>query len=73
MRRETPSSNDAMMDKMFSAMSAEDRIRFVTTMMPKCLNIIFEEIEPDMKMQLAQEMITKMMSIFKEQLEGKGG
>lgn len=50
----------------------EDRIQFVTTMMPKCLNMIFREIDLDKKVSLAQEMVTQMISIVKEQIEGKG-
>jgi hypothetical protein len=56
------------MDKMFSAMTVEDRIQFVTTMMPKCLNMVFAELSPEEKDKLAREMINKMMSIFQEQV-----
>ena len=50
-------------------MSSEDRIQFVSTMMPKCLNMIFSELDSSAKEKLAKEMINKMMSIFGEQLE----
>ncbi len=66
-----PRMIDTMMDKMFSALSAEDGIQFVTTMMPKRLDMIFDEIGPEARVRLAEEMIAKMMSIFKEQIEKK--
>ena len=57
-----------VMDNMFSDMSQEDRIQFALTMMPKCLNMIFSELEPDAKERLAKEMTNKMIAIFEEQL-----
>ncbi len=65
-----PQMMNTMMDKMFSSMTVEDRIQFVTTMMPKCLNMVFADISPEAKEKLAREMINKMMSIFKDQLGG---
>jgi len=50
-------------------MTAKDRIQFVSEMMPKCLNTIFSEIEPEAKQNLAREMIGKIASIFEEQLK----
>ncbi|MDF1611361.1 hypothetical protein [Stygiobacter electus] len=68
-----PQMMDTMMDKMFLSMSAEDRIQFVTTMMPKCLNMIFSELDLTAREKLAREMINKMANIFEEQLgENKG-
>ena len=32
---------EGMMSKMFSGMTVEDRIQFCTTMMPKCLTMVF--------------------------------
>ena len=63
-----PQMMNAMMDKMFSAMSAEERIQFVTMMIPKCLNMVFAELGPEEKEKLAREMTNKMISAFKEQL-----
>ncbi len=63
-----PQMMNTMLDKMFSGMSTDDRIRFVTTMMPKCLEMVFSEMDTDAKGKLAREMINKMMSIFKEEL-----
>ena len=64
-----PQMMNAMMDNMFSQMTTEDRMEFVSTMMPKCLNMIFSELASDKKEKLAKEMITNMMSIFSEQLD----
>ncbi len=60
---------NAMMGKMFSGMSSEDRKEFVTTMMPTCLKLMFAELDSGSREALAREMIDKMMSVFKEQLE----
>ncbi len=49
-----PRMMDKMMDRMFSAMSAEDRIQFVTTMMPKCLNTVLGQLTPEAKQELAR-------------------
>jgi hypothetical protein len=68
---DTPQMMGAMMDRMFSQMSSEDRIAFVSTMMPKCLSLIFAEMAPAAKEKLAGEMIGKMTSILEWQLEQK--
>ncbi|MHB1142374.1 MAG: hypothetical protein ACYC1T_11550 [Sulfuricaulis sp.] len=66
-----PQMMGAMMDRMFSQMSSEDRIAFVTTMMPKCLSLIFAEIGPEAKEKLPREMIGKMVSILEGQINQK--
>ncbi len=63
-----PKMMDSMMNNMFSQMSSEDRIQFVSTMMPKCLGMIFSELDSVAKEKLAKEMVNNMMAIFKEQL-----
>ncbi len=63
-----PQLMNTMMEKMFSAMTVEDRMQFAATMMPKCLHMIFAELSPEEKEKLAREMIHNMMSIFKDQL-----
>ena len=65
-----PQMISTMMDKMvpvFSAMTVEDRIQFVTPLMSKGLNMIFAELSPEEKEKLAREMINEMISIFKDQ------
>lgn len=49
-------------------MSSENRIEFVSSMVPKCLKMIFSEIEPAARQSLAKEMVNKMMLSFQEQL-----
>ena len=64
-----PQMMDTMMEKMLGQMSADDRMAFIGAMMPKCLNMIFSELDSDAKQNLAREMITTMMSIFEGQLK----
>lgn len=66
-----PQMMGAMMDRMFSRMSSEDRIAFVTTMMPKYPSLIFAEIDPEAKEKLAREMMSKMVSILEGQITQK--
>ncbi len=66
-----PQMMNAMMDKMFQGMTPEDRSAFVSTMMPKCLNMTFAELDADAKVKLAKEMMEKMMSIFEAQVKNK--
>ncbi len=66
-----PHMMGAMMDRMFSQMTSEDRIAFVSTMMPKCLSLIFAEIDPAAKEKLAREMMGKMVSILEGQIKQK--
>ena len=63
-----PPMMNAMMGKMFSGMSVEDRKEFVATMMPTCLKMMFAELDPGSREKLAREMLDKMVSVFKEQL-----
>ena len=66
-----PEMMNSMMDNMFSQMTAKDRIEFISTMMPRCLNMIFSELNPEEKTNLAREMAEKMMSIFKENIKSE--
>ena len=63
-----PEDLPRMMDRMLSAMSAEDRVQFVTTMMPKCLNTVLGQLSPEAKEKLAREMMDKMTSAFQVHL-----
>jgi len=49
-------------------MEAQDRIEFVTTMMPRCINTVLDGLDSESRNNLAREMMGKMMSIFKEEL-----
>ena len=46
-----------MMDKMFSAMPPEQRVEFVTTMMPRCLEIVLNSLDQPGRERLARDMI----------------
>ena len=65
-----PQMISTMMDKMvpvFSAMTVEDRIQFVTPLMSKGLNMIFAELSPEEKEKFAREMLNERISIFIDQ------
>lgn len=64
-----PEDMPEMMDKMFSQMSIDDRIQFVSTMMPKCLGMILSEFDSEAKGKLEKEMTNKMMFVFGEHLK----
>ena len=57
---------EGMMSKMFSGMTVEDRIQFCTTMMPKCLTMVFAGVSPEAKEKLKKEMTNKMTSILEQ-------
>lgn len=63
-----PEMMNMMMDKMFSEMSVEDRIQFISTMMPKCLNLIFAELDADSKERVAREFMSRMSEKLEDQL-----
>jgi len=58
-----------MMDNMFRSMSVEDRIQFMETMMPKCLNMMFDEMYEETKERFAKQMIEKLTETLQEQLK----
>ncbi len=66
-----PDMMSTMMDNMFSKMTTEDRMKFVSTMMPNCLNMIFDELDESSKQKLAREMLDKMTNIFANKLTKK--
>jgi hypothetical protein len=57
---------EEMMSKMFSGMSAEQRVQFCSAMMPKCLSKVFAGVSPETKEKLKKEMANKMMSKFEQ-------
>ena len=48
-----PAMMNAMMDRMFSSMTTEDRMRFVTTRMPRCLGLIMADMTAEERKTLA--------------------
>ncbi len=63
-----PGMMNMMLDKMFSQMSGEDRIQFISTMMPKCLDMIFAELDADAKERVAREFLGRMSRKLEDQL-----
>jgi hypothetical protein len=57
---------ETMMSKMFSGMPVENRIQFCSTMMPKCLTMVFAGDSPEAKEKLKKEMINKMTSTLEQ-------
>jgi Mg/Co/Ni transporter MgtE len=66
-----PEMMGAMMENMFSKMTTEDRMKFVSTMTPNCLNMIFAELDESSKQKLAKEMLNKMTDIFASKVTKK--
>ena len=56
-----PAMMDAMMDRMFSGMSPEDRRRFVSTMMPRCLALVMADMSAAEKDALSRELVEKLI------------
>ena len=52
-----------MMDKMFSAMSPDERMKFLTTMMPKCMSMVLDSLDQPARERLAREMIDGLVRL----------
>ncbi|TAM79622.1 MAG: hypothetical protein EPN47_17625 [Acidobacteria bacterium] len=65
-----PDMMNAMMEQMLRGMTADERIRFVTTMMPKCLGMIMAEMKPEDRQKLAREMVDRLVAVFQAQVGG---
>jgi hypothetical protein len=57
-----------MMDRMFTRMTIEDRIRFATTMMPKCLGIVMTGMTPKERQKLVREMVDRLVTLFQAEV-----
>jgi hypothetical protein len=55
---------NAMMDRMFSGMTTDDRIRFMTTMMTQCLAVVMAQMTPEERQKLAREMVDRLVALF---------
>ena len=62
------SAMPTMMDKMFSAMSPEQRVEFVTTMMPSCLTMVLESLDQSGRERLARNMINSFTRLAEHYL-----
>ena len=51
-------------------MTPEDRIGFMQNMMPRCMSMMFSELDPDARKDLAGAMLKRMMDELKGQLDG---
>lgn len=60
-----PAMMGAMMDRMFAGMSAEDCLRFVTSMMPRCLTLVMADMSAGEKQALARELVDKLVALLR--------
>ncbi len=63
-----PHMMETMMDNIFGQMTAEDRIKFIENMMPRCMGMIFSEIDEASRKDLARTMLGNLSDVLKEQL-----
>jgi hypothetical protein len=63
-----PHMMETMMDNIFGQMSAQDRIAFIENMMPRCMSMIFSEIDEESRKEVAMAMLTKLADVLKQQL-----
>ncbi len=63
-----PHMMETMMDNIFGQMTAEDRIAFIENMMPRCMGMIFSEIDEESRKEVATAMLTKLADVLKAQL-----
>jgi hypothetical protein len=49
-------------------MSAEDRLAFMQNMMPRCMSMMFSELEPDARKDLAGSMLNGMADELKSHM-----
>ena len=56
-----------IMDRMFSGMNAIERMEFISTMMPKCLENILSNLDSDSRSKLAKELLERILNILEKQ------
>jgi len=64
-----PEDMPHMIDSVFMEMLAKDRMAFMQKMMPRCMSMIFSELEPDARKDLAGSMLKGVSEELKSQLE----
>lgn len=62
-----PHMMESMVDSVFKEMTPEDRINFMQNMMPRCMSMMFSELEPDARRDLAGAMLNRMADELKSQ------
>lgn len=65
-----PHMKEAMMDNIFKQMGAQDRLAFMQNMMPRCMAMMFAELAPADRREVAEGMLRRMMDELKGQLKG---
>ena len=58
-----------MMDSVFKEMTTEDRVSFMQNMMPRCMSMMFAELDPAARRTLAKAMLERMQDELKCQLK----
>ncbi|MEA1888547.1 MAG: hypothetical protein U9N50_02025 [Pseudomonadota bacterium] len=64
-----PHMMETMMDSVFKEMATEDRVGFMQNMMPRCMSMMFSELEPEARKDLAGAMLNRMVDELKGQLD----
>ena len=64
-----PDMIETTMDGVFKEMSTEDRINFMQNMMPRCMTMMFSELDPEARQALAKAMLQRMQDELKGQLK----
>lgn len=59
-----------MMDGMFKQMPAEERIHVMQSLLPRCMNSIFAELEPEARTSLADKMLASMADVVRANSTG---
>ncbi len=63
-----PHMMEVMMENIFGQMSGEERIKFLETMMPRCMGMMFSELDQEGRKAVASAMLDKMATTLKAQL-----
>ena len=56
-----PVMMNAMMDRMFSTMTVQDRTEFISTMMPRCLNLVMAGMSAEDRKTLANQLVDELV------------
>lgn len=62
-----PHMMETMMDNIFTQMTAKDRIAFMENMMPRCMSMMFAELDADAKKSVASAMLLRMSDELNKQ------
>lgn len=62
---EMPKMMEAMMEKVFSHMTTQDKIAFIENMMPRCIAMMFGEMNAEDRKEVASAMLERMATELK--------